>query len=296
MRVRLAPIIALGVLSLVWGYNWVVMKQALRFVDPFTFSALRSILGALALFGVIRLRRGSFSLGSFGGVAVLGLMQTTLFVTLSTWALVSGGAGKTAVLVYTMPLWLLILAWPLLGERLRGLQWVSVLLAFGGLLSILQPWRIQSKAFSIALALAGAVCWAASGIWVKRLRRRVKVDLLALTAWQLLIGSLPLFPIAWVVTDEPITWSWYFIGALAYNAIPATAVAWLLWLYALHELPAGQAGMGTLLTPVVGVTAAWLQLGEAPRPLEAAGMALIFAGLAVLIAQRINEGRLTTDN
>ena len=242
------------------------------------------------------MKHASFSPGSFAGVAILGVIQTTLFVTLSTWALVSGGAGKTAVLVYTMPLWLLILAWPLLGERLRGLQWVSVLLAFGGLLSILQPWRIQSKAFPVALALAGALCWAVSGIWVKRLRRHVKVDLLALTAWQLFIGSLPLFPIAWMAADKPITLSWYFVGALAYNAIPATAVAWLLWLYALHALPAGQAGMGTLLTPVVGVTAAWLQLGEAPRPLEAAGMALIFAGLGVLVAQRLTTDRLTTDD
>jgi len=96
--------LALGLLSLIWGYNWVVMKEAVRYIDPFAFSALRSILGALAIFAILLLLRRSWSPGSFLGVLLLGFIQTTLFVTFSTWALVAGGAGKTAVLVYTMPL------------------------------------------------------------------------------------------------------------------------------------------------------------------------------------------------
>jgi len=279
-------VLALGLLSLIWGYNWVVMKQALHFVDPFAFSALRSILGAFAIFTLLLILRRPNSPGSFWGVLVLGLVQTTLFVTFSTWALVSGGAGKTAVLVYTMPLWLLMLAWPLLGERVRGWQWLALLSAFSGLLLILQPWRITSPLFSTALALFGALTWAASGVWVKRLRAKVKIDLLPLTAWQLLLGSVPLLVIASVGDRQPISWQPYLIGALAYNAVPATALAWLLWLYALQELPAGVAGMGTLLTPIVGVAAAWFQLGERPRPLEAAGMFLVFVGLGILIMDR----------
>ncbi|MHB1239257.1 MAG: EamA family transporter, partial [Gammaproteobacteria bacterium] len=81
---------------------------------------------------------------------------------------------------------------------------------------------------------------------------------------------------------QALVWSAYFAGALAYNAIFATALAWLLWLYALDRLPAGIAGMGTLAVPMVGISSAWLQLGERPAPAEAAGMALIFVGLAVL--------------
>ncbi len=277
---------ALGLLSLIWGYNWVVMKEALHYIDPFAFSALRSILGALAIFVILLLLGRSRAPGSFLGVLILGLVQTTLFVTFSAWALVSGGAGKTAVLVYTMPLWLLMLAWPILGERVKGWQWLALLSAFAGLLLILEPWRMRAPLFSTVLALLAAICWAASGIWVKRLRARVKIDLLPLTAWQLLLGSAPLLIFAFVARPQPITWAPSLIGALVYNAIPATALAWLLWLYALHELPAGMAGMGTLLTPLVGVSAAWIQLGERPGALEAGGMVLVFAGLAILIGDR----------
>jgi drug/metabolite transporter (DMT)-like permease len=145
---------------------------------------------------------------------------------------------------------------------------------------------MQAPLFSTALALLGAVSWAVSGVWVKRLRARVRIDLLPLTAWQLLLGSIPLLVVAFVVRPRPIVWAPTLLAALAYNAIPATALAWLLWLYALHELPAGMAGMGTLLTPLVGVTAAWIQLGERPQAMEAGGMLLIFAGLAILILDR----------
>jgi len=123
-------------------------------------------------------------------------------------------------------------------------------------------------------------------VWVKRLRARVRLDLLPLTAWQLLLGSIPLLIFAFVARPQPITWAPTLIWALVYNAIPATALAWLLWLYALHELPAGMAGMGTLLTPLVGVGAAWIQLGEQPQSIEAGGMILVFAGLAILILDR----------
>ncbi|MFB3902973.1 MAG: DMT family transporter [Acidobacteriota bacterium] len=283
---RIRPLLALGVLSLIWGYNWVVMKEALRYIDPFAFSALRSVLGAFALFAILVLLDRSRSPGSFSGVLILGLVQTTLFVTFSAWALVSGGAGKTAVLVYTMPLWLLMLAWPILGERVRGWQWLALLCAFAGLLLILEPWRLQTPLFSAMLALLAAICWAVSGVWVKRLRASVRIDLLPLTAWQLLLGCIPLLIFAFVARPQPITWAPTLIGALLYNAIPATALAWLLWLYALHELPAGMAGMGTLLAPLVGVSTAWLQLGERPGPTEAGGMILVFTGLTILVADR----------
>jgi drug/metabolite transporter (DMT)-like permease len=283
------PALALVLLSLIWGYNWVVMKQALRFIDPLTFSALRSILGALAVFVLLLTLKRSFSPGSFLGVLILGLIQTTAFVTVSATALMTGGAGKTAVLVYTMPLWLLVLAWPALGERIKGMQWVAVVLAGAGLLLVLQPWRLQANYLSVVLALFAALCWAVSGIWVKRLRARVRIDLLPLTAWQLLLGSIPLVIFAGF-QQAPVTWSSYLIGALIYNAIPATALAWLLWLYALNELPAGIAGMGTLMTPLVGVLAAWFQLGERPGLIDALGMVGIFGALTVLVAERLGSG------
>ncbi|MBS3731892.1 MAG: DMT family transporter, partial [Desulfobacterales bacterium] len=107
-------------------------------------------------------------------------------------------------------------------------------------------------------------------------------DLLAANAWQLMAGAVPLILIAFFVESRAIEWTPYFIGAVAYNAVLATAVAWTLWFFALQEMPAGMAGLGTLTVPVLGVLAAWLQLGEVPGPWEGLGMVLIFCGLALL--------------
>jgi drug/metabolite transporter (DMT)-like permease len=70
--------------------------------------------------------------------------------------------------------------------------------------------------------------------------------------------------------------------ALGYTAVLATGVAWMLFYYALRRMPAGMVALGTLATPVIGVLAAWLQLGERPAPLEATGMVLIGTALAML--------------
>jgi len=68
-------------------------------------------------------------------------------------------------------------------------------------------------------------------------------------------------------------------------------VGLLLWLYILNSLPAGTAGVNSLAIPVVGVLSAWIQLGERPGALEAVGMALIVAGLAVLTAWGFRRSR-----
>lgn len=108
---------AIAVFSAIWGYNWVVMKTALRYAGPFDFAALRTFFGALALFAVAVLLRRPLKPAALPALALLGFLQTALFTALAMWALVSAGAGKVAVLVYTMPFWALLLARFLLDER-----------------------------------------------------------------------------------------------------------------------------------------------------------------------------------
>jgi drug/metabolite transporter (DMT)-like permease len=97
--------------------------------------------------------------------------------------------------------------------------------------------------------------------------------------------------VALLVARHGPTWTGGFIAALVYNVIAGSIVGLLLWLYILNSLPAGTAGINTLAIPVVGVVSAWLQLGERPGALEAAGMALIVAGLAVLTAWGFKRSR-----
>jgi drug/metabolite transporter (DMT)-like permease len=111
-----------------------------------------------------------------------------------------------------------------------------------------------------------------------------RVDPLTLTAWQMLIGVLPLIGMAAARWTGPPDWTASLVAAVLFNIVLANVVGWVLWLLVLRSLPAGAAGLGTLAIPVVGVAAAWLQLGERPDPVEAVGMAAIVAALALLAA------------
>lgn len=273
---------ALVILAMLWGYNWVVMKHALEFAGAFQFAAMRTFYGALCLFAILVVMRKPLKPRELPTLILLGVLQTCGFTGMIIWALVEGGAGKTAVLTYTMPFWVMVLAWPLLGEKIRGMQWFAVLSSVMGLVIILDPLHLGTGWFSMFLAILGGVFWAISVIVAKRLHQRVPdMDLMSLTAWQMLFGSLPLVVVAFLVPAGPIDWTPNFIAAVLFNAVLCNALAWLLWLYALQHLAAGIASMTSLLAPVIGVLAAWLQLGETPTQGEVIGMLLI--GLALLI-------------
>src|SRR5690606_20390989 len=148
----LGPLAAFGLLGLLWGYNWVVMKLALRDAGPIDFAMLRVVLGTLITFALLPLLRVPLRPRHVGKTVLLGLFQTTGFVGLINWSLALGEAGKSAVLAYTMPFWVILLGWPFLGERLKGLQWPAVVLAFAGLVLVLEGWRSDAGLANSLLA------------------------------------------------------------------------------------------------------------------------------------------------
>jgi len=282
-RGRHLGIVALAAIAPMWGYSWVVSKVALDYARPFTLLALITSACVACLFAMLVVTRRPLRPPPLGWTVLIGLLQTSLFNGLATVALTVGGAGKVSVLAYTMPFWLLLLARTLLGERLRGLQWPAVALAFAGLVLVVRPWDIGA-ALSGILACGAGLAWAGGALCVKLLQRRTRVDTLSLTVWQMAFGGLPLIAVAVLTHSGWPEWTSTFVWCLAYSVLVANAVCWTLWIYALRSLPAGAAGMGTLAVPVVGVVAAWIQLGEAPALVEGIGMAMIIAALAVLAA------------
>lgn len=285
------PLLALIVLSLAWGFTWVVAKQSLAYASPWAFAAQRCAGGALALFLVLALLRRPLRMVAPGPTVIIALVNVSGFLAVQTWALVEGGAGKTAVLNYTMPVWMLMLAYPFLGERPRGAQWIAAACALGGLLLIIQPWNMDTGLVSKILGLLAAMFWAAGSILVKRLRARCDVDLVLLTAWQLLIGMVPLAAVAILVPGRPTDWSLPYIGALAFIALVSTALCWWLWVYVLDHAPAWEASLSVLGAPVVALVSSRLLLAESFRIEEILGVVLIGAGLGLLSLVSWASGR-----
>jgi drug/metabolite transporter (DMT)-like permease len=278
------PYAALALLALLWGYNWVVIKLALAYIGPLDFAWLRTLLGTAVLFAVMAALRVPLKPVHVRKAVWLGLFQTGGFVGLISLAVNSGTAGKSAVLGYTMPFWVIVLGWPFLDERLRGRQWPAVGLILVGLAFVLElnTGKLPGDLTSSLLALAAGVSWGISAIIFKKIPVNGNHELLSVTAWQMLYGLVPLVVVAWLVPERAVEWSGYLFGALAFNAIGGMAIAPLLWLYILQRLPATISGLNALIVPIVGVTAAWLQLGEQPSVSEGIGMVAILAGLALL--------------
>ena len=279
---RWLPALALIVLSCTWGYTWVLAKQGLAFAGPFTFAAERCVGGALALVVALKLLGRPLPLVAPGPTLAIGLTQVAGFMIFQTWALVEGGPGKTAVLIFTMPIWTLLLAWPLLGERVRGKQWLAAASTLSGLLLIIEPWDMHTSLFSKFLGLMAALCWATGTILIKRLRATTAVDLLALTTWQMIFGAIPLIILSLLVTERPTDWTPYYGGILAFMSVASTAFCWWLWIYILDRVPAWEASLSVLGTPVVAILSSRLTFGEQFKGSEIAGILLIGSGLALL--------------
>jgi drug/metabolite transporter (DMT)-like permease len=283
---RHAALIALALLTLIWSYNWVVMKQVLAYTGPFTFSALRYVLGTLVLFLALVVRGESLKPPPLGQTALIGIAQTTGFQALVQWALVGGGAGKSALLAYTMPFWVVLFAWLVLAERPGRRQWIGLVVAAIGLVLVVEPWKGLGGTQSTLLAIAGGVCWAIGVVLSKRLFQRCRVGALSLTAWQMLLGTVFLIAIALVARERAIEWTPWFIGALAYNAVLSTGLAWLMWSFVVERLPANVAGVSSLVIPIAGIGFAWVLLGEQPSVVEGLGILAIGAALAIVNLRR----------
>jgi len=279
--IRLA-VLALIALALIWSYNWIVTKSVLRYVGALDFAALRCVLGASLLLALLPLSGRSLKPPPWRPVLWIGLLQATGMTGLSQLALVAGGAGKTAVLVYTMPFWVIAMAALFLNEKPRPFQYVAAAIAALGLLLVIQPWQWQGTWLSSLLAVGSGALWAGGSVVAKRTFRHESIDLLRLTAWQMVVGAIALSTLAIATHKTPIIWSPYMLMALGYNVVLATALCWVLWLFILRTLPAAIAGLSTLMIPVMSVLWALWLLDEKPGNAEGSGIALILLALVLI--------------
>ena len=266
------------------------MKVALDFSGPAEFAFLRNFFGAIILFVILLAQKKPIFIKEAPKLFMLGMFQTAGFTGFLIWALMEGGASKTAVLTFTMPMWVALMAWPFLQEKISLSQWISIGVCLLGIVFIFNPFNIENNYKSTLLALASGFTWACGAVLSKRIHLEYpKIDLLTMTSWQMLWGSLPLLIIAVIINQQPIIWSYSFISILCFNATFVNALAYLLWFYALRQLKASTVSMLALLTPISGAISAWLLLAEIPNFFESIGFALILGGLFLLLFYKSKE-------
>jgi drug/metabolite transporter (DMT)-like permease len=282
VRSRRAAYVALVVLTAVWGGNWVVMKLALARSDPVSFNIERTWVAVAVLFAVLLQGRRALLPASWLAVIVTGFFQTTVNFGATTMALAGGGAGRTSVLVFTMPFWTLLLAWPVLGERVRGSQWLAIAFALAGLTLVVEPWRWEGELAPKLWAVLSGFGWAAGTIAMKFFQRHRDFDLLNFIAWQMLVGVLPLSALPLVVALPGTNWDLTYGILLLWTGAVSTAAGFLLWIAVLRVLPAGTASLNMFAIPVLALLSSMAIFGERLSGSEWIGIALIGVGLAVV--------------
>jgi drug/metabolite transporter (DMT)-like permease len=289
-----AAAFALFGLTILWGNNWLAIKLALDHADPVIMNVHRTLLAVVALFAVMLWRGGVFWPTSWRAAAITGLFQTTINFGSTTIAVAEGGIGRTSVLLFTMPFWTLLFAWPVLHERVRGMQWVAVAVGLTGLTLVVEPWHWQGSLAAKFWAVLAGIGWAAGTVAIKYFQRSERLDMLSLMTWQMTLGVLPLLPLAFFRDAAPTDWSAGYWLAIFYVGVLSSAFGFLVWVMVLRRLPAGTASFGTLLIPVIALVTSALHLGERLNPIEWFGIALLGVGLVIisLVAIRADrEGR-----
>jgi len=152
--------------------------------------------------------RRPLKLRAWKAAVVVGAIQTGAFLICSMWALSLGGAGRTSVLVFTMPFWTLIFAWLILGERHARAAVAAVALAFAGLTLIVAPWDPCAARSRAAWPRCWpGRCWALGSGLSKKMVPKNSVDLVSFSAWQMLVATFPIAIAAWIVPSQPMQWT-----------------------------------------------------------------------------------------
>lgn len=282
---RWLPYALFAGLVTMWAYNYVVMKVTLQAATPITHLIIRTAIGSLTLFGVLLARGHGIRPQRLRDACQVGLSSNFLYGLAVTLALVAGAAGRTSVLVFTMPFWVALLSRWLLAEPFsRNARW-AMAAGFAGLMLIVAPWQLHGGMLPMLCAVLAGLFWALGSVLSKRATQRGQLDSLNFSGWQALIALLPMLLLLPFADFAGIHWSPAFVLGMVYSGVFSSAVGWLAWLWLLRRLPASTLSFNSLVIPVLAVGMAAYSLGEWPRTDELLGMLLIGAGI-VLIARR----------
>ncbi len=266
-----------------WGYSWVLMKMGLEYAEPFTFGAWRMIIAAVAMLVYVRAKSIKWpEMRKLPDYAMIGLFQTTLTFGLMLYGMLYVTAGKTSVLLYTMPIWTMFMVHFYLKERLKTAKWMGVAIGTVGIIFILGRdvlyYHSSEVLFGELLIIGGAIAWAVSNIWMKK--RMGNENVYMVSALQLSIGAIGLIVIA-LPTEGllVVDWNAHSLYILLFTGIIASAVDFTIWFYLLKNLDIKITTFSSMLVPVFGLIFDWLLLGNTLDYGVIIGGALILIGI-----------------
>lgn len=253
-------------ITIMWGYAWVLMKEVLEFMGPFTFSSLRFFIGSVTLFIVMWMMKIGLPERRFWKpLIIVGLLQTTVVYVFVMYGLLFVDAGKSSVLLYSMPLWSSLLAVKFLGEKLTRQKYIGLILGMVGLLTILgwDIWIGQRKevVFGEVLMILAAIAWGfANNIYRLHLEEMSKIQA---TAYQMAFGTVGIMFAALLMEwNEPIYINAQSIYYLLFTGVITSALCFTGWFILLSMIDMVTATMSTLLVPVFGLFFGSLLLDE----------------------------------
>ena len=284
---RRSAILLFALVVFSWGITWPVTKAIVAQVPPLWASTIRSGTAGVALLALL-LARGNLIVPKRGDIAVvanIALLHMVAFAALVAVGLQFITAGRSVVLGYTAPLWVVPGAWLFLGERLTARRAAGVGIGVAGLALMFNPlafdWRDAKAVLGNGLILLGALCWAVSILHV-RAHTWISTPF-QLVFWEVLLATAVLLVLALLVEGPPppIAWTPELAGLFLFASIFGVVVAYWAMAMVNRSLPAVTTSLGILATPVVGTLGSAIALGEPIGMTLLIAMTLILGGIAV---------------
>lgn len=268
----------------VWGASFIATKMAVAEVSPVTVVWLRFAMGVAVLGGVVAARRQLAipSCSDLGYFAVLGFLGIAFHQWLQSNGLVTSQASTTAWIVASTPVFMALLGWAILRERVRRVTVAGIALAAAGVVLVVSRGDLSAIAAGRfgapgdLLILASAPNWAVFSVLSRKgLQRHPSAVMMF---WVMTLGWL-MTSALWVAGPGPAdiarlsAQGW---GAVLFLGIACSGLAYVFWYDALRDLPASQVGAFLYIEPLIAVAVAAVLLGE---PVV---LATLLGGLAIL--------------
>ena len=279
-------LVSLGLLTLMWGVNWPVMKIGLREMTPLYFRALTMTGGLLLLYSWYRSRGAHLRVpvSALPQIALLALPNVLAWHTLSIFGVQALASGRAAIVGFTMPIWTVVFGVLIFREQMSARLWLATACAAAAVFLLLwhELGALAGQPSGMVWMLSAAACWAFGTLLLKRLSVGVTTE--ALTVW--MIGMA--VPVLWLlaVTLEPapnFDFTPAMWAALTYSFAINDGVAQSLWFSIARSVPPVASGLSIMFIPVIGLGSAMWITGEIPFPADYVAALLIIAALAATL-------------